>query len=258
MAWRTVVGTARIAAATAGLVALIARFSYALSFRSFAGGDYFAYLTVQSNLAAVAIHLLAGIAILRGRAEPRLMTTGRCLVTCFVLVAGIVFALLVGGAPAQGYRLDVPWSDQVLHFYLPAYALLDWLVAPGRRRVSWRALPWAVGYPVVWGVLTIIRGRVVGWYPYFFLDPAQSGYPLSFVAYSAAALALFAAVAAGLIASSRTRPLADRATDAAPADPPGAAVPAAADATHPSSRPSQPSAQDSQDAPVSAPESGTA
>ena len=220
MAWRTVVGTARLVAAAAGLIALTARFTYALGFRSFAGGDYFAYLTVQSNLAAVAIHTLAGVAILRGRDEPRLLTTGRCLVTCFVLVAGIVFGLLVGGAPAQGYRLDVPWSDQVLHFYLPAYALLDWLVAPGRRRVSWRALTWAVGYPAVWGIITVIRGGIVGWYPYFFLDPAQSGYPLSFLGYSAAALALFAAIAAGLIGSSRTRPLAERGAGSTRSDPP--------------------------------------
>ena len=220
MAWRTVVGTARLAAASAGLVALTARFSYALSFGSFAGGDYFAYLTVQSNIAAVAVHLVAGITILRGRAAPRLLTTSRCLVTCFVLVAGIVFALMVTGAPAQGYRIDVPWSDQVLHFYLPAYALLDWLVAPERRRVSWRALTWAVGYPTVYGVLTVVRGGTVGWYPYFFLDPAQSGYPLSFVAYSAGALALFAAIAAGLIASSRTRPLADRSDGPAGSEPP--------------------------------------
>lgn len=210
MAWRTVFGLARLAAALAGAVALVFRFIYGIGFHSFVTVDYFGYLTVQSNFAATLVGAAAGLLILRGRPETPLFSAARATLTCFVIVAGIVFGILASQAPGQGYRLDVPWSDQILHFFLPAYALVDWLVFPGRQRVRWRTLLWMVAYPIAWGVITIIRGRIVGWYPYFFLDPAQAGYPLAFLLYSAGALVLFAVVGAGLIAATRTSPIADQ------------------------------------------------
>ncbi|WP_210505265.1 Pr6Pr family membrane protein [Naasia sp. SYSU D00057] len=210
MAWRTVVGLARLLAAAAGVIALIARFVYGLGFRSFVSTDFFGYLTMQSNIALVAVNVAAGVLALRGREETPRFSALRCSVTCFVIVAGVVFGVLASQAPALGYRLDVPWSDQVLHFFLPTFTLIDWLVSPGRQRVRWRTLALIVGYPIVWGILTIVRGRIVGWYPYFFLDPAQAGYPASFLLYSAGALALFALIGAGLIAATRTAPLVEQ------------------------------------------------
>ena len=210
MPWRTVIGLLRLAAALAGILALVARFFYGAGFRTFVSTDFFGYLTVQSNIAAVAVHAFAGMLALRGQAESRRFSELRGAVTCFLLVAGIVFGILASQAPALGYRLDVPLSDQVLHFFLPTFALIDWLVSPGRQRVRWRTLLLILAYPVVWGIATIVRGRIVGWYPYFFLDPAQAGYPLSFILYSAAALGLFLAVGAGLVAATRTPPLGEQ------------------------------------------------
>jgi len=165
---------------------------------------------VQSNMAAVVVTALAGVTALRGRPESLLLSSARATIACFLLVAGIVFALLVSQGPSMGYRIDVPWSDAVLHFVLPAFVLVDWLVSPGRRMVSWRIILIALAYPTVWGIGTIIRGEFVGWYPYFFLDPAQAGYPGTLVIYSAASLALFAIIAAGLVAASHVAPLGEK------------------------------------------------
>ena len=33
-----------------------------------------------------------------------------------------------------------------------------------------------VGYLLVWGTATLIRGEAVGWYPYPFMDPTDNGY----------------------------------------------------------------------------------
>jgi hypothetical protein len=54
-------------------------------------------------------------------------------------------------------------------------------------------------------VVTLIRGNIVGWYPYFFLDPAQADYPMPFIVFSGGALALFAAVQVCLIGIGRLR-----------------------------------------------------
>jgi hypothetical protein len=120
------------------------------------------------------------------------------VLTCTV-TSGIVFALIVSQSALRGIRVDVPWSDIVLHFVLPCIALAEWVLVP-RADVRWRILTFVLGYPVVWGVLTIIRGAFVDWYPYYFLDPRQLESALEFFALTGIALAVFAAVASGLIA----------------------------------------------------------
>lgn len=204
MAVNRITGIARIALVILAAIALLRRYSYGTGFQAFAAENFFAYLTIQSNIAALVVTGVAAMTVLQGRSESRTLSTARLAVACFQLVAGIVFGLMALQAPLQGYRLDVPWSDQILHFWLPGFALADWILS-GRQRVRWRVLPLIVGYPTVWGLITIARGSIIGWYPYFFLDPAQVS-PGGFVLYSTAALVLFAGVAAGLIVLGRVNP----------------------------------------------------
>lgn len=198
-----VVGALRLLAAALGVVALIARFQYGLGFSVFIASNFFGYLTVQSNIMAIGLGVVSGVVALRRHHDPAWMPALRVAVTSWMLVAGLVFALLASQAATRGYRLDVPWSDQILHFVLPAWLLLDWLLAPGERRTDVRVLLVVVGYPLVWGVATLIRGAIVGWYPYFFLDPAQVSGLGELLAYGAAALGLFALVGAILRALPR-------------------------------------------------------
>nr|WP_246335477.1 Pr6Pr family membrane protein [Microcella alkalica] len=183
-------------AALVGVIALVARFQYGLGFSVFIASNFFGYLTVQSNIAAIALGIVSGTIALRRSRDPAWMPVARVAVLSLMLVAGIVFALLASQAATRGYRLDVPFSDQLLHFVLPAWLLLDWLLSPGERRTDPRVLLIVVGYPLGWGLVTLIRGAIVGWYPYFFLDPDQVSGVIELLAYGAAALGLFALVAA--------------------------------------------------------------
>jgi hypothetical protein len=131
------------------------------------------------------------------------------VLSCTV-TAGIVFAFLIHQAGERQFRIDVPWSDQVLHFLLPAVAIIDWLVAPGRGRARWHAIAGAIVYPLIWGGVTMLRGLLVDWYPYFFLNPQQvSGFG-EFALLSGIAIALFATVSTTLVVLTRIRPFAER------------------------------------------------
>jgi hypothetical protein len=195
---RRVVGLLRLLAALIGVVALVARFQYGLGFSVFIASNFFGYLTVQANMLAVATSLITGVIALRRERDPNWMPGLRIATTSYMLVAGIVFAMLASQASSRGYRLDVPWSDQVLHFVLPAWLLLDWLLAPGNRRTDRRVLLLVVGYPLAWGLATLVRGHFVGWYPYFFLDPHVVSV-VELLAYGAAALGFFALVGSALL-----------------------------------------------------------
>lgn len=220
---RTVFGLLRLSAAAICLVALIHRMAWGLASHTIASQNFFAYLTNQSNLAFVVLLTIAGVLALRRSRDPRWLTVALALVLTWTITAGLVFAILVWQAGVRGIRIDVPWSDQVLHFYLPAVTVAAWALAPGHRAVPWRVVPITLVYPVLWGVATLIRGPLIGWYPYYFLDPRQVSGPPEFVISCAVALASFSIVATALVLISRM-PLPRRLrtdADPEPDDPPG-------------------------------------
>jgi hypothetical protein len=206
------VGAARFIFALVELVSLVARYIWGLDTASFAPGNFFAYLTIQSNIAFMVVCVVGGIVAVKSTADPPWLTNLHAVVLSWILVAGIVFAILVQQAGERGFRLEVPWSDQVLHFWLPACALLEWIISRGRGRSQWRMISLTVGYPVIWGGITLVRGAVVGWYPYFFLDPDQVTDPFEFVTYSSIALMTFAVTSTGVISLARLTPVAERIT----------------------------------------------
>jgi hypothetical protein len=206
---RAACGAVRLFFALVCTVSLVSRFLWGLGSATFTAGNFFAYLTMQSNIAFVIVSVIGGVIALRAPVDPLWVTNLRGIVLSCTLVAGIVFAVLVQQAAARSFPIEVPWSDQVLHFWLPALAFVEWVVAPGRRLVQWRILCFVLGYPLVWGAITLVRGATVGWYPYFFLDPAQVTDPAEFAFYSGFALCIFAGVSSGMVSVSTVRPLSE-------------------------------------------------
>ncbi len=196
---RLAFGTGRIGCAAAVVVCMIARYVRASPWVG--PVDFVGYLTIQSNIAYVVVAIAGGVIALRSGLDHPRLDVARVAVLTFVATAGILFALIVQQSGARGIRIDLPWSDIALHFILPVFAAADWLLSPRRHRVSRRILFVIVGYPVVWGVLTMIRGAIVGWYPYYFLDPAQIDSPLEFAGLSLFMLAVFTIVGSLFLAA---------------------------------------------------------
>jgi hypothetical protein len=67
-------------------------------------------------------------------------------------------------------------ADKLLHVVVPLMAVIGWL-AFGPRGQATRAdlLPF-LALPVVWLIYTLVRGEVVDWYPYPFIDVDEHGY----------------------------------------------------------------------------------
>ena len=197
------------------IVALVARYIWGLGSITFDPGNFFAYLTIQSNIMFAVVAIVSGINGVRGRiASPRLDALRAAVLTC-TITAGVVFAVIVQQSSLRAIRVDVPWSDVVLHYILPAAALVEWALSRRQRRSPWRVLPVVLGYTCGWGAVTMIRGAITGWYPYYFLDPDQTRDLSEFLLFSGAALAVFAAVGAlvvgvSAISAARQRLLSQR------------------------------------------------
>ncbi|WP_258232033.1 Pr6Pr family membrane protein [Clavibacter michiganensis] len=201
-----ILGGVRLVAAIVVVAALVADFDYVQGFTTFAAENWFSYFTTQSGMVGVVVLAASGLQALRGRVEPPLLAAVRAVVLSYVVVSGVVFGLIVLESSSQAYYVEVPWSSRLLHFVIPAYALLDWTLAPGRPRVTWKAVGWAMLFPVAWCAFTEVRGPRVGWYPYFFLDPAQVGVPFEIAAWLALVAGVLAGVSASVVALSRVRP----------------------------------------------------
>ena len=159
-------------------LAIIGNFQYVLGFRFFATTNFFSYFTVQSAMAAVVTLAIAAWFALRRPRDPAWLGILRTMVTVYVLVWGLVFGLIVAQASTRDYRVDVPWSDTLLHFVVPALAVVAWTtdaVLAVNPPVPWSTVGWVLVYPSLWLPYTLLRGSDVGWYPYFFLDEAQVG-----------------------------------------------------------------------------------
>jgi hypothetical protein len=164
-----------------GLAALIV----AALVAAYESANFFFYFTVLSNI--ILIVVLVGEAI-----DPDWLDRGalRGASTLYMAVTGMVYAVLLRPIEADVGLTD-PWINYVLHSLAPAAAIIDWLLfPPGRwlgRQVIWA---WLV-FPAVFLAVTLMRGPLVDWYPYPFLDPDQTaGYP-GVAAYSLLILLIF-------------------------------------------------------------------
>ena len=110
-----------------------------------------------------------------------------------ITVTAIVYRVLL--APAQvveGWSvLTNPWQ----HVVVPLLAVGVWAVWGPRGWVTLPLVPWALLIPIGWTVWILVRGLVVGAYPYGFVDARTHGYARVFT--TIGAILLFAlAVAA--------------------------------------------------------------
>lgn len=161
-------------------------------------GNFFSYFTIESNIIAVITLAIAGWYAWQGE-SPRWLELLRGAATIYMTITGIVYSLLLSNIDVN---TPIPWINVVLHYTIPTIMVIDWLVDLPRTRVPVRtSLIW-LGFPLLYLVYSLIRGPIVDWYPYPFLDPRVSGYG------TVAAMAL--AIAAGafvfaLVAAFSTR-----------------------------------------------------
>jgi hypothetical protein len=69
------------------------------------------------------------------------------------------------------------WSlvaDRILHAIVPILAVVGWLMYAPRGFAPRKVMRLSLVFP--WCFSTLIRGELVGWYPYHFIDVGVLGY----------------------------------------------------------------------------------
>jgi hypothetical protein len=134
--------------------------------------NFFSFFTNLSNLLAAGVLIAAALRQWAGAPPSAAFETLRALAATFMLVVGVVFAVLLRDIDLGSLR---PWVNSVLHHVMPVVLVLDWLLWPPRPAIGFRPLRWVLALGVLYLAYTMARGAVVGWYPYPFLNPANVG-----------------------------------------------------------------------------------
>ena len=164
--------------------------------------NFFSYFTIESNLMAIVVLLVGGVADPR---SPRWAWI-RGAVTLYMVVTGIVYAALLANAEVG---LTAEWVNSAMHQVVPAVLLLDWLCFPpwpsrAQAGKAWPELAW-LAFPLGYLAYSLSRGAAVNWYPYPFLDPRHPGGYGRVALFCVVLAAVMALLALGVAAAGRWR-----------------------------------------------------
>jgi len=157
-----------------GFSALVTEIATVVERGTFKPWNFFSFFTIQANTLAVAILILSALA-LAGGDRGRRVSILRGANTLYMVVVGVVFSLLLAGLENTEFTA-VPWDNIVLHYVMPVAVALDWIADRHRTRITFREASVWLAFPLAYLVYSLVRGPIVDWYPYPFLNADQHGY----------------------------------------------------------------------------------
>ncbi|MFB2582261.1 Pr6Pr family membrane protein [Herbiconiux sp. P15] len=204
---RRVFGIIRIVAAGVIIAAIVAQLVHSIALVPDVPHflvNFFSYFTILSNALAALALLVGAYYSFTVRRDPAWYNLALAAIVTYMATTGVVYNLLLRGI-ALDQGSTVPWSNEVLHLVAPIYIVVVWILTPGKSPLKWSAVGSIVVFPLVWVVYTMIRGPLVGWYPYPFLNPAQPGGYGAVAVYVIAIAGFIGIMACAVVALSRTR-----------------------------------------------------
>jgi hypothetical protein len=138
--------------------------------------NFFSFFTIQSNL--LVLVSVVGLVLAADRDGPLWRVVRLDALVCITVTGLVYFVVLRPLAHLTGWSQV---ADLGLHTFTPILAVLGWLLFGPRPRCTWATFGWSLVFPVAWLAYTLIRGPVVQWYPYPFLEVTTHGYARVFL-----------------------------------------------------------------------------
>lgn len=131
----------------------------------------FSFFTIQSN---VLVLIVAATLVVDPTRDGRVWRVLRLDALLGITITGLVFDLvLIDYVHPSGWQLVATIG---FHYVAPWATLLGWLLFGPRPRIDRATMAWAFLWPIAWIGYTFIRGALVDWYPYPFLNADEIGY----------------------------------------------------------------------------------
>lgn len=133
---------------------------------------FFSYFTVLSNILMTLFFIF--FAVFGPKKVSGFASWLRGAAVLYMSMTGVIYWTML--ANTHSLSID-PWINLTLHGIMPIAAFLSWLLYPQKSRIHYSAALQWLSFPLVFAVVTLIRGHYINWYPYFFLNPnIEAGY----------------------------------------------------------------------------------
>ena len=130
------------------------------------------FFTIQSNLLVFIIMFLVVVNRFSKKSQPGYLIALSGGSALWIIMTGIIFHFMLSGVyQPQGIQR---FSNIILHYLTPSlmtiyyFAFMDVKVINTKYPIYW------TGYPLIYGVASLIRGLFDGFYPYWFFNPTGS------------------------------------------------------------------------------------
>jgi hypothetical protein len=162
----------------AGLFGILLQFILMLQTRTTALPEaiirFFSFFTIISNIMVVIFllgHLLPASKKLYNFVNKNEVATA---VAMYIITVGAVYqTILRQPIPLQGWHRV---ADDILHLYIPLLMLVYWMLFISSEKINVKTIPYWLIYPAAYLVYTLIRGSMVNFYPYPFVNVNKLGY----------------------------------------------------------------------------------
>lgn len=164
---------ARLFFAALTVAAIITQLLYSSQYAlSFSLVNFFSFFTILANVFVSIVFVASALYLAQGRRPSPADDILRGASVLYMAITGVVYSLLLSGIDVD---LSLQWVNLQLHYIMPIVVVLDWLYQPQLSKLTVRRiLPWLI-FPAIYLVYSLVRGPIVGWYPYPFLNPDMAG-----------------------------------------------------------------------------------
>lgn len=141
------------------------------NFRPF---EYFAYFSIVTAVLAGVVLITTGMRLLVKLKDTKRVEIARLSLTVAMIVVGVVYHALLADVANDVRDGDYVWPvfpNEFIHSYGPVLITLDYLLSNRGFKIRMRAALWVAVFPLLWLVLSVIRGSLTNWWPYWFINP---------------------------------------------------------------------------------------
>jgi hypothetical protein len=159
--------------------------------------NLFVYFTIEANLIVAVTSLVLALRVDRAGT---MFAVWRLAGLVGITVTAVVYRTLLAGLLPETFWDSV--SDELMHTAVPLLYVIGWLVWGPRGQAGVRIALLALVFPLLWTVVTLVRGVMIHWYPYPFMDVIEVGAGRVAVVLAGIAV-LFLVVSCGFVAVER-------------------------------------------------------
>ena len=133
--------------------------------------NLFTFFTILTN---ILVGTTAAVLAVAPDRRTTLLSVLRLDAVLGIAVTGVIFHTVL----ADLYDLSgaEAFADLLFHTVSPILAVAGWVLFGPRGMIDRRVVAISMLYPLLWLAFTLVRGAVIGWYPYPFVDVGRFGY----------------------------------------------------------------------------------